>query len=77
LITGGGEPGPRVMVRVNGREHDVSPGITLAELLRRLGFPAEGVAVALDGEIVPRARHGDTPVRPGAVVEVIQAVGGG
>ena len=36
-----------------------------------------GVAVAVDGEVVPRARWGNTELREGANVEVVVAVQGG
>lgn len=64
-------------MRVNGREHQVPEPIVLADLLLLLGFPGDGVAAALDGEIVPRARYRDAPVRDGAEVEIVRAVGGG
>nr|MBA2320723.1 sulfur carrier protein ThiS [Deltaproteobacteria bacterium] len=36
-----------------------------------------GVAVAVDRQVVPRSAHAATPIRPGAEVEVLRAVGGG
>ncbi|MCC5947133.1 MAG: sulfur carrier protein ThiS [Nitriliruptoraceae bacterium] len=36
-----------------------------------------GVAVALDGDVVPRARWDDTPLTDGAEVEIVGAVQGG
>lgn len=46
-------------------------------LLRALGLARDGVAVALNGAVVPRSQHDQTPVRTGDRVEIIQAVGGG
>ena len=42
---------------VNGQSSDVAAGETVAAVLDRLGLPldARGVAVAVDGEVVPRA----------------------
>jgi sulfur carrier protein len=66
-----------VTVNVNGEERELRAGATVAELLADAGLPSAGVAVAVDGEVVPRARHADTVLAEGAVVEVLTAVQGG
>lgn len=63
-------------LRINGEEREVEAA-TVAELLRELAAPRDGVAVAVDEEVVPRARHGETALREGQRIEVIRAVGGG
>ncbi|HEU4656260.1 MAG TPA: sulfur carrier protein ThiS [Capillimicrobium sp.] len=67
------------MIRVNGREREAAPGATVAQLVAELGVPAggRGVAVALDGEVVPRGAWERTPVPDGAAVEIVTAVQGG
>ena len=66
------------MIFVNGepRERD---GATIAELLADLGVEdrARGVAVAVDGEVVPRGAWEATAVPEGAAVEIVTAVQGG
>jgi thiamine biosynthesis protein ThiS len=62
-------------LRLNGEEHE-SDAATLAELLRGLDLPDEGVAVAVNAEVVPRAER-SRALREGDRVEVIRAVGGG
>lgn len=64
-------------VVVNGQERELPDGATVAELLERFGLPSAGTAVAVDGEVVPRARHAETVLPDGAVVEVLTAVQGG
>ncbi|HEU5471727.1 MAG TPA: sulfur carrier protein ThiS [Actinophytocola sp.] len=64
-------------VRVNGERRTLPDGTTVAGLLAELGMPVTGVAVALDGEVVPRTGHAGTPVPDGAVIEVVTAVQGG
>lgn len=49
----------------------------LAAVLEEFRAAPEGVAVALDGSVVPRTSWSATAVRPGAVVEVVTAVQGG
>ena len=43
--------------RVNGVERELSDGATVTDVLRLLEIPHHGVAVAVNGEVVPRARH--------------------
>ncbi|ALG05957.1 sulfur carrier protein ThiS [Kibdelosporangium phytohabitans] len=64
-------------VRVNGVERELAEGATVADVLRLLDIPRTGVAVAVDGEVVPRAKHPETVVGAGADVEVLTAVQGG
>ncbi|MFP5283167.1 MAG: sulfur carrier protein ThiS [Actinomycetes bacterium] len=65
-------------ISINGTEHAVAPRTTLAELLSaHAAGGGRGVAVALDGEVVPRARHAGTPLHEGAQVEIVTAVQGG
>ena len=64
-------------LRVNGDERDLDAGSTLAELLRTLNLPETGIAVAIDGAVVPRSTHRDRVLADGESVEVIRAVGGG
>ncbi len=64
-------------VVVNGEPRDVPDNSDVVGLLRLLGAPVDGVAVALNGEVVPRGQQEGTALRPGDRVEVIRAVGGG
>lgn len=65
------------MILVNGESSEVPAGTSVAELLRVLGAPDRGVAVAIDGEVVPRGEWAQTALRDDARVEVVQAVQGG
>ena len=62
---------------VNGQQWELPHGATLADVLSRLTVPSHGVAVALDGAVVPRASWPGTILRDGAAVEVLTAVQGG
>ena len=64
-------------VWVNGAEHRLADGATVSDVLLLLELPQRGVAVALDGEVVPRAEHRRTVLGDGASVEVFTAVSGG
>ena len=67
------------MIRVNGQDSDVRPGETVAAVLRRfqLGVDARGVAVAVNGDVVPRAGWETCVLSDEAQVEVLTAMQGG
>ena len=66
------------MIFLNGEPRD-RDGATIAELLADLGVEdrARGVAVAIDGEIVPRAEWRERHVNEGERVEALSAMQGG
>lgn len=64
-------------LHVNGARRELGDVSTLADVLTEIEVPHKGVAVALDGEVVPRARWSATEVAEGARVEVVTAVQGG
>jgi sulfur carrier protein len=67
------------VIRLNGEDCDVSPGETVAAVLARLELSPEarGVAVAVDGEVVPRAEWRSFALAEHARVEVLTAMQGG
>ena len=64
-------------VTVNGARRDVPEGLTVRGLVVHLGLTEGPVAVEVNREIVPRARHDQHRVAPGDVIEVVHFVGGG
>jgi sulfur carrier protein len=68
-----------VLVLINGEPRELPAGMTLAAAVASLpGTPqGRGVAVALDGEVVPRGAWPRTQLTEGAHVEVVAAVQGG
>jgi sulfur carrier protein len=67
------------VIRLNGHDSDVRAGESVAEALGRLDVPsdARGVAVAVDGEVVPRAQWESFVLQEHARVEVLTAMQGG
>jgi sulfur carrier protein len=67
------------MIYVNGEPTQGHDGATVAELLAVLGVEraARGVAVAVDGEVIPRREWPDRTVPGGARVEALTAMQGG
>jgi sulfur carrier protein len=66
-----------VTILVNGQERVVDAETTVARLLEDLGVRPDGVAVAVDREVVPRSRHAEQVLAEGQRVEILRAVGGG
>jgi len=62
-----------VMVAVNGRRMHVGGNISVAVLLESLGYPARGVAVALNQSVLPRSAW-QTRLSDGAHLDVLTAV---
>jgi sulfur carrier protein len=66
-----------VIVFVNGERREVDAPATVDAVLGLGGQAPRGFAVAVDGEVVPRARHRTTELREGSRVEIVTAVQGG
>ena len=64
-------------IQVNGESEEVRDDVSLSGLLESLGVNPNGIAVALNMEVVPRGKYGETPLREGDEVEIVRAVGGG
>ncbi len=62
---------------LNGAPREMPDPASVTDALALLGVPATGVAVAVDGEIVPRAGWSRHRLDDGARVEVLTAVQGG
>jgi sulfur carrier protein len=64
------------MVIING-EKVSAVGLTVLQYLENEKLHPAHVAVMLNGEILPKARYGETTLKDGDEVEVIGFVGGG
>jgi sulfur carrier protein len=69
----------KMRVTVNGEPRELSSGMTIAGVVGLLGTAADGrgVAVAVNGEVVPRGAWSSTELTEGVQVEVVAAVQGG
>jgi sulfur carrier protein len=62
-----------VIVTVNGRHMRVGDNVTVGLLLQSLGYPARGVAVALNRAVLPQS-HWQAELLGGARVDILTAV---
>jgi thiazole synthase len=62
---------------INGEEQTLPAPLTVAELLERLGHDRRRVAVEVNREIVPAARHAERRLAANDRVEIVTLVGGG
>jgi len=66
------------VVTLNGERRELDERATVETAVRLAGaVDGRGVAVALDGEVVPRGEWSTTEIRDGQQVEVLHAVQGG
>ena len=66
-------------VTINGDRRELPDGATIAHVIASLDNApgGRGVAVAVEGEVVPRTRWPITELRDGASIEIVVAVQGG
>jgi sulfur carrier protein len=62
---------------VNGQPRQIASGATVKDLIAALGLAGKPVAVERNREVVPRGKHGETPLAAGDRIEVVTFVGGG
>jgi sulfur carrier protein len=66
-----------VQVTVNGAATEVPDGATVATLVAERSGGHDRVAVALNGDVVPRSRWTATPLSTGDRLEVLAPTAGG
>lgn len=66
-------------VQINGRPAELPDGASVVEAVAAAGAEGEerGVAVAVEGEVVPRGEWATTSLLDGQAVEVVRAIQGG
>jgi len=66
-----------ISVTINGKRRELAAEASLPELLASLNVNPRTVAVAINGEVVPKREYPQTTVRDGDVLEIVRMVGGG
>jgi sulfur carrier protein len=66
-------------IELNGERIELTSGASVAEAVEHVGADGDrrGVAVAVDGEVVPRSAWEQTMLSEGQKIEVVGAIQGG
>jgi sulfur carrier protein len=62
---------------VNGERRSVPAPCSVSALLRALALEARRIAIAVNGDVVPRSGFGERELASGDRIEILEAVGGG
>ena len=68
-----------MIVHINGQAREIAPPARLSEVIDLPGGAStqRGIAVAVNGQVIPRSQHASTELTDGARVEIVTAVQGG
>ncbi len=65
------------IIRVNGESEPLVASTLAALLAEKVDTEQRGIAVAVNGTVIPRAAWAQTPLRAGDSVEIVRARQGG
>ncbi|HXH22959.1 MAG TPA: sulfur carrier protein ThiS [Dehalococcoidia bacterium] len=66
-----------ITLTINGKQRELAEEMLLPQLLEQLGIDRRLVAVAHNGDVIPRDRYDRVCLRNGDTVEIVRMVGGG
>ena len=66
-----------ISIIVNGETQETPPGLSVSDLLQKLGIPNGRVAIERNLQILPRTAWSHTKVSSGDRYEIVHFVGGG
>ncbi len=66
-----------MQITVNGKPREIAGETDLPSFLRTFDINPKLVAVAINGEVVPKRAYAEARVREGDALEVVRMVGGG
>ena len=64
-------------IKVNGEEQNIEGEPTITDLIKTLGFPTTGNAIAINCSFVPRSAHDTTKIQADDDIEVVSPMQGG
>lgn len=65
------------MIRVNGREADWRPGMTIRDIMKARGYTAPRIIVKVNGELVRQEQWDTHRVDDGDDLQILHMVAGG
>jgi sulfur carrier protein len=66
-----------MQLTINGKDEYIEGATALSDVLQHLQLEGDGVAIAVNNAVVPRAKWDRTQLRDGDAIEIIHAVQGG
>lgn len=66
-----------MIIRLNGKNYDVEDGIRLSAFIEMQGLKPEGLAVAIDYNVVPKSQWRETILQENQELMLVHAVSGG
>ena len=66
-----------ITLTVNGKPREASGQVSIESYLAEIGITQKAIAVAHNGEVIPRTELGGITLRDGDQLEIVRAVGGG
>lgn len=64
-------------ILLNGEPYECEDGTSLLSIAQALSLEGKRYAIEHNKTIVPKSQHGETILKDGDHVEVVQAIGGG
>ena len=64
-------------ITVNGKPREIDREMDLPSFLRAFDVNPKLVAVAINGDVIPKDRYAEMRVREGDALEIVRMVGGG
>lgn len=66
-----------MFVTLNGKKQEIKEAMPLSRLLTEFKVPEKGVAIEVNGNIIPRSEFSNLRIREGDIIEMLRIVGGG
>ena len=66
-----------ISVTINGKPYELDGPTRVVDYLDDRGFRSRSLAVAINGEVLPKGQLGDATICDGDQVEIVRPVGGG
>lgn len=66
-----------MIIKLNDAEHEIKEGTTLDSFIKALGIKPQGIAIAINYEVIPRNEWAQTILSANVELMLIQAVSGG
>lgn len=66
-----------VKISLNDEPREIAPDTRLIDAIAQWQFGGHKLAVAINGEFVPRSAYGDTRLNDGDQIDIVTPVGGG